>query len=420
MAKRRRPKLTPRRASRLLVQSLNQSRVVALVGARQVGKTTLARRVAEERGGTYLNLEDPGVLDVIERDPGAVFASPRPVVIDEFQHGGDGLLRAVKGRVDRRKAPGQVLLTGSTRFTTVPMLSESLAGRVVILELWPFSQGEIRTGRDGFATALFGPTAKLRTTSPGPLSRKDALRMLCAGGYPSVLRLSGPARRRWYQSYVQMITQRDVRTFSRIQDAEALSRLLRLLAARTSQELNLSEVSKELGIPRTTLSGYVPLLETVFLVYRLPAWSTNLTSKVVKHPKLHFTDTGLAAELLGVGSKALSDPMNRALGPLLETFVASELGRQITWSRGLLDLYHFRAHNGPEVDLILEARDGRIAAVEVKASSTVQGRDFKGLDLLVERLGDRLRNGVVLYLGDKVVPFGPRRTALPLSALWSL
>ena len=243
--------------------------------------------------------------------------------------------------------------------------------------------------------------------------------MLCAGGYPAVYRMSGPARRRWYESYVRTITQRDVRTFSRIQDVDALARLLRLLAARTAQELNVSEVSNELGLPRTTLASYIPLLETVALVYRLPAWSTNLTSKVVRHPKLHFTDVGLAAELLGIGPAALANPLGRALGPLLETFVAGELERQMTWSRVLVDLYHFRDHNGPEVDLILEARDGRVAGVEVKASSTVRGKDFRGLDVLAERLGDRFRNGVVLYLGDRVVSFGPRRTALPISALWS-
>ena len=140
----------------------------------------------------------------------------------------------------------------------------------------------------------------------------------------------------------------------------------------------------------------------------------------MRHPKLHFTDVGLAADLLGVGPKALSDPLGRALGPLLETFVAGEIGRQTTWSRVLVDLYHFRAHHGPEVDVVLEARDGRVAAVEVKASSTVRGKDFRGIDFMAERLGDRLRNGVVLYLGDAVVSFGPRRTALPVTAMWSL
>lgn len=420
MAATRRSSFLPRQAHRLLNRALNQSRVVALVGARQVGKTTLARLVTEAKDGTFLNLEEPGVLDAVERDPGTVLGSPRPITIDEFQHGGDALLRAIKAKVDRWRSPGQVLLTGSTRFTTVPMLSESLAGRVVILDLWPLSQGEIRRTTDHFVGALFGSIAKLRSFPSSTQTRKDVLRMLCAGGYPAVYRMSGPARRRWYESYVRTITQRDVRTFSRVQDLEALPRLLRLLAARTAQELNVNEVSKELGIPRTTLASYIPLLETVALVYRLPAWSTNLTSKVVRHPKLHFTDVGLAAELLGVGPSALANPINRVLGPLLETFVAGEIGRQVTWSRILVDLYHFRDHNGPEVDLILEARDGRVAGVEVKASSTVQGRDFRGLDVLAERLGDRFRNGVVLYLGERVMPFGARRTALPLSALWAI
>jgi len=206
---------------------------------------------------------------------------------------------------------------------------------------------------------------------------------------------------------------------ARIQNVDALGRLLRLLSARTAQELNVSEISKELGIPRTTLLGYIPLLETVALVYRLPTWSTNLTSKVVRHPKIHFTDVGLAADLLGVGPSALANPLGRAMGPLLETFVAGELGRQLTWSRVPADHRHFRDHNGPEADLILETRSGHVAGVDVKGSSTVRGKDFRGLDVLADRLGDKFRNGVVLYLGDRVVSFGPGRTALPLSALWT-
>lgn len=416
----RRLSYLPRHAEPLLRRALNQHRVVAVVGARQVGKTTLARRVCEAKGGTYVDLEEPGVLEAVELDPSALFQGSRPIVIDEFQHGGDALLRAVKRWVDRRQSPGQVLLTGSTRFTTVPMISESLAGRVGLLDLWPLSQGEIHGTPDGFVSALFGPASRIRAFTSSSPSRREVYRMLCAGGFPAVYRKSGPARQSWYESYVRTITRRDVATFSRIQDLDALQRLISLLAALTAQQLSLTQISNELDVPRSTLGNYVPLLETVGLVYRLPAWSTNLVSRTVRHRKVYFTDVGLAADLLGVDAKGLADPLGRALGPLLETFVAGELARQRTWSRMRTRLYHFRDHRGREVDLILEARDGQIAGVEVKASTSVQLKDFRGLDHLAGRLGKRFRNGVVLYLGDRVLSFGSGRTALPLSALWEL
>ena len=416
----RRPAYLLRRAEPLVRRALNQHRVVAVIGARQVGKTTLVRRVCEATGGMYVDLEEPGVLEAVELDPTALFQGKRPIVIDEFQQGGDALLRAVKRWVDQRKSPGQVLLTGSTRFTTVPMISESLAGRVVLLDLWPLSQGELRQASDGFVQAVFGAASRLKAFAAPALARMDVYRMLCAGGFPAVVRLSGPARQDWYESYIRTITQRDISTFSRVQDLDALQRLVSVLSARTAQLLNLTEIANELDVPRSTLGNYLPLLETVGLVYRLPAWSTNLVSRTVRHRKIYVTDVGLASNLLGVDPKALADPLGRALGPLLETFVAGELARQRTWSRVRTTLHHFRDHRGREVDLILEARDGRVVGVEVKASASVQLKDFRGLDYLAGRIGERFRRGVVLYLGDRAMSFGPGRIALPLSALWAL
>jgi predicted AAA+ superfamily ATPase len=241
---------------------------------------------------------------------------------------------------------------------------------------------------------------------------------LVAGGFPTAHARPDRARDRWYDAYLRTLTQRDVREFSRAQELEALPRLLRLLAARTAQEFNAADVARDLQMARTTLPTYVALLETVYLVYRLPAWSTNLSKKAIRHPKLHFVDAGLAAHLLGMGADALCRPDGIAAGPLLESFVAGELARQRTWASAPIDLLHFRDRDGAEVDLVLESRDGRIAGVEVKCSATVTARDFRGLDLLHDRLGARFAHGVVLHLGDRTVPFGDRRTALPLAALW--
>ncbi len=412
------PPWLPRKAMARLEEALDSSRVVALLGARQSGKSTLAREIARRRGGTYASLDDEDTRAAVSRDPSGFLQARAPLVIDEFQRAGDPLLRAVKRSVDDDATPGRFLLTGSTRYTTMPNLSESLAGRVEIVDLWPLSQGEIHRAGDGLVDRLFGPTQGLRRIHPEPASRDRTFERITAGGYPTAYARPARTRDRWYDAYLRTLTQRDVREFSRAQELEALPRLLRLLAGRTAQEFNAADVARDLGMPRTTLPTYLALLETVYLVHRLPAWSTNLTKKAVKHPKLHFVDAGLAAHLLGMGAAALSSPTSTVSGPLLETFVAGELARQLTWSEVSADLLHFRDRDGAEVDCILEARDGRIAGIEVKCSGTVTAGDFRGLDVLEDRLGSRFANGIVLHLGERTLPFGDHRTALPLAALW--
>lgn len=409
----------PRNVAPVLRAALAESRVVALTGARQTGKTTLARAEAKRVGGRYVTLDDEAQRLAVERDPLAALVGPFPLVIDEFQLGGDELLRAVKRLVDADDTPGRFLLTGSAHFLMLPRISESLAGRVARVDLWPFSQGELRRRRDHFADRLFGSTQALRAVAPEPAPPASVLAALVAGGFPEIQRLSPARRRGWFSDYVRTITRRDVPAFADLRRADELPRLLRLLAARTSGELNLSEVGRELGMPRSSLDAYVTMLELVGLFTRVPAWSNNLTSKVVRHAKGHVTDAGLAAALLGIGAEALADPAHRAKGPLLETFVALELSKQRTWAEVPFELRHFRDRALFEVDLVLEADDGRVAAVEVKASQSVGARDLRGLDGLCSRLGDRFANGVVLYLGTDVVPLGPRRTAMPISALWA-
>jgi predicted AAA+ superfamily ATPase len=409
----------PRHLRGTLNEGLSAFRVVVLTGARQAGKSTLAQAACRMRRGTYLTLDDPARLAAALSDPVGLLRGSPPVTIDEVQRGGDALVRAIKAHVDARPRPGSFLLTGSTRFLTVPSLSESLAGRAEILELWPFSQGELRRCRDAFAERLFGPVETLRAGGCEELSRGQAAEILCRGGFPEVQRLGAALRSRWFASYVKTVTERDVLAVSRLRQVAELPRLLRLLAARTAQEVNLQEVSRELGLARTTLLGYIAALTTLHLWYEIPAWSRNVTSKVVKHPKGHMIDVGLAAWLLGAGADALAEGRSPSLGPLLETLVAGELARQRTWSAVEHGLFHYRDRSGPEVDLVLESRDGRIAGVEVKAADSVSARDFAGLDLLRQRMGTAYAHGVVLHLGRDVLSFGDRQTALPLSALWA-
>lgn len=409
----------PRAARALLEASLDAFRVVLVAGPRQAGKTTLVREVCEARGGTFVSLDDATTLRSARADPVGFLERGRPLTIDEVQRGGDRLLRAIKADVDRRDDRGTFLLTGSTRFLSVPTLSESLAGRIDLFDLWPLSQGELRGRRDAFVERLFAGPRSLRSIRPESIDRAGVFGLACRGGFPEAVRQPRPARRRWFAAYVRTVSQRDAAEFSRIRRLEDLPRLLKLLAARTAQEVNVEEMSRELGIPRTTLSSYLVALETIYAWIRLPAWSRNLSAKVVRHPKGHVSDSGLAAHLLGVSPEALASPDAIAAGPLLETFVVGELVRQRGWSEVAHELHHFRDRGGSEVDVVVEAEDGRVAAVEVKAAASVDERDFRGIDLLRERLGKAFVHGVVLYTGSDVHPFGDQRTAMPVSALWA-
>jgi predicted AAA+ superfamily ATPase len=425
----------------LLQDALSDSPVVLLNGARQTGKTTLVQALAEKQQSlaekqplarTYLSLDDAGVLSAARSDPAGFLAGfPGPLVIDEVQHAPE-LFPAIKSAVDKRREPGRFLLTGSANVLLLPRLSESLAGRMEILTLWPLAQSEIEnkseienhaSGRNSsLIDLLFGGTFS-QLLAPGLLPevpKADLIRRLVAGGYPEPLARTSDARRRaWFGSYLTTILQRDVRDMANIEGLTALPRLLSLLAARSGMLLNLADVSRTSGLAYTTLLRYMTLLEATFLVQLLPSWSANLGHRLVKSPKLLISDTGLAVSLLGVTAERLAEN-GTLLGGLLETFVAMELRKAAGWSAEAVQLFHYRTQAGQEVDVLLENGMGQLVGVEVKASATVTSSDFKGLRGIAEATGDRFVRGVVLYTGSQVIPFGERLYAVPMSVLWHL
>jgi hypothetical protein len=397
-------------------QALADTPVVLLNGPRQTGKTTLAQMMTEKAGTRYFSLDDAATLASAAGDPaGFVRNLSGPVVIDEIQKAPD-LFPAIKLAVDQDRQPGRFLLTGSANVMTLPRLSESLAGRMEIIPLFPFSAGELAGQHEGFLKRLFdGTIAKTK-----PISVKDDLpARLVRGGYPeAVQRQSDDRRAAWFASYLSTILQRDVRDLARVDALHSLPNLLKLLAARVSGLLNLADVSRDAGLPHTTLVRHLALLETVFLVHRLPAWSPNLGKRLVKAPKLHLVDSGFACHLIGADARRLAED-RPLLGRLLETFVVGELRKQLSWTDRQTALFHFRTAAGSEVDVVLEKADGTVAALEIKAGVTVGASDFSALQALRDQLGDRFRAGVVLYLGDQVVPFGDKLTLVPLPALWA-
>jgi predicted AAA+ superfamily ATPase len=409
-----------RHVGRVVSEYITDFRVTVVNGPRQAGKTTLLRALHARLGGTFVTLDDADQRAAARNDPrGYVQAWPRPLFVDEVQRAGNDLVLAIKAAVDREQRRGAFVLSGSTRFLTVPTLSESLAGRAALVDMWPFSVAERVGVPPTFVDRLFEKPSSFLSEVGTPLTRHEYMRLVCVGGFPEVVALRGArSRAAWFSSYLTTVTQREVLDIARIRRVEILPRLFRLLAALTAQELNISALARDLGIDEDTVRTYLPILETVFLVLRLPAWSRNPTARVKHRPKVHLTDTGLAAWLLEQSADALARPGNPAAGALLETFVVNELTKLRAASDLEVGLYHYQDRDGREVDCILETPAGRVAGIEVKAAATVRADDFRHLSQLRDRIGRDFVAGVVLFAGDRPLPFGDRMYALPVSALW--
>jgi len=407
-----------------ITEALSDTPVVFLRGARQTGKTTLVKQLAEVSSGTetsrqYISLDSATALAAALDDPtGFLQGLKKPVIIDEAQRALP-LMLAIKEDVDRERHAGRYLLTGSANILALPGISDSLAGRMEVLTLYPLSQGEIAGVQEDFISTLFQKDFAPKKAGATSLTKETLLEAVSLGGYPEVLSRSNPKRRAaWFDSYITTLVERDMRDIANIQDVSGLIRLLRLLGARSATLHNQAEASRSTGIPASTLSRYIPLLEALFLVWFLPAWSGNLSKRLVKSPKIHICDSGLACHLCGADAKRLADDSILA-GRLFESFVAFELQKQSSWTQHPAALYHYRSQSGDEVDLVLEDRAGHVAAVEVKLGASVALNDIKGLAALRDALGDRFVRGVVAYTGQELIPMGDKIFAMPMGMMFS-
>jgi predicted AAA+ superfamily ATPase len=405
-----------RQAEASLNVALADSPVVLLHGPRQCGKSTLARHVAEAKGYDYISFDDAIPFAAASSDPSGFVADlPAHVVLDEIQRV-PHLLTAIKSVVDRDRSPGRFLLTGSANVLLLPTLADSLAGRMSILRLHPLSQLELVGQSPWFLDAVFGGGFKAR---PYDRLGRDLADRIAAGGYPAALaRTTATRRASWYRDYVEALVQRDVRDMSRIASLDALPRLLELAAGQTARLINVSDLAAPFQLSRPTIKDYVTLLERVFLLEHLPPWHNNRLSRLVKTPKVHLGDTGVACALLGHDADSLWDD-RELLGQMLETFVFQELRRQASWRDDSIRFHHMRDRDGVEVDVVMERSGRELAGVEIKASGTVTSSDFRGLRKLREAMGKRFVSGIVLYDGEMSVSFGDRLSAVPISALWS-
>jgi len=400
-----------------LATALADTPVVCLLGPRQCGKSTLARALVPRRA--YVTFDDAATLALAESDPdGFVAALPDPVIIDEVQRA-PGLLRTLKLAVDRDRRPGRFLLTGSADLLLLPKLGDSLAGRMALLQLHPLTAAEQARAPGAFLAALLAGRLK-PALAPDPAPATPALAArLVAGGFPEPLARPPARARAWHRDYLRTLVERDVQDITQVRDAHEVARLLELLALRNAELLNVTALGNELDLRRETVDRYLAVCERLFLVRRLPPWHRNESKRLVKTPKIHLLDSGLAATLAGLTAEDWNTRRDR-FGHLLESFVVEQLIAQAGWTDPDLRFWHYRDKDQVEVDLVI-TRGRQTWGVEIKAAATVTAADGHGLRRLADQCGKDFQRGVLFHTGATTLPLGdPRLLAVPLAKLWTM
>ena len=409
-----------RRIGAVLAERLAESPVVALQGARSVGKSTVLRDLASRHRVSVVDLDTPGVRQQVANDPSSFVNTASPVCIDEYQRV-PIVLDAIKAELNKDAESGRFVITGSSRFDALPIVAQSLTGRLQMLEIMPFSQGELDGVHEDFLEVALTEPERHRSGEPSTTSREEYVERICRGGFPMAVQRSDGGRRRWYEGYATSSLERDVRDLARIRQAAVLPRLLEVIAGQTAQLLNVTRAATAAHIEPRTADNYVRLLEALFLIRRLPAWGRTLRAKAGAVPKVHLVDSGLAAYLMQLNPAKLArrDPAALAeFGHLLETFVVGELLKQASWSEQVVNRGHWRTRDGSEVDLVIERYDGAVVGFEVKSSRQVNPSDTTGLVALRDLLGDQFLAGYVLNTGEYSSRLGDRIYTCPIDRLW--
>lgn len=405
----------PRHAESLAREALGDTRIVAIVGPRQAGKTTLVRKIAADEELNFITLDDAQSRSFANSDPTGFLRDVDRAVIDEIQRAPD-LILALKQSVDEDPRPGRFLITGSVDLFRSSLSPDSLAGRVETIELLPLSQAELqRNSKPAFLRRLFNSDwSDLKDAEPA----SELVERVLAGGYPAALaRKSSSRRRSWLRAYAESLAERDVPELADVTKTSELSKLVALAAAASGRLTNLSALAQPLGVDSKTVDRWLSLLEHMFVVRRVPAWHRNDLKRLVKTPKLHFLDSGLLAALTSMTDQTVQSDREK-FGPLLEGFVFSELAKLAAQTSDSVSISHYRDRDKVEVDFVVES-ESRLSAVEVKAAATVRPSDFRGLKRLAESTGPVFSGGVVLYDGNRVQRAGENMFAVPISLLWS-
>ena len=389
--------------------------VVCLLGPRQCGKSTLARSF--DPGRLYLSLDDVDLLAAATRDPkGFIGQLPDTVTLDEIQRAPD-LLLTIKRTVDENRRPGRFLLTGSANLLQLPHLPDSLAGRMECLYLHPLTEAEKSRGPGLFLSrwltqGLSDSTLREDSMAPSTLPGR-----IVAGGYPEPQGRSPVRARQWHRQYLSSVIERDVHDVARVRDSSEVARLLEMLSHQTGNLLNTSSLSNDLKLDRQTIERYLVILERLFLIRRLAPWHRNSAKRLIKTPKIHLVDSGLASSLSGISS---GDWLMRRdkFGHLLESFVLQQLIAQAGWTDPDLRFWHYRDKDQVEVDVVM-TRGSKVWGVEIKASATLHHSDGNGLRRLAVQSGNDFQSGIIFYDGATILQLdGPKILAVPLKFLW--
>lgn len=398
----------------LLEDALQDTPVVLLHGPRQSGKTTLAKEI----GGSkyhYITFDDDTELAAARHDPrGYIEDLPDFCILDEVQRVPE-LFPSIKMVVDKNRLPGRFLLTGSANILDLPRLSESLAGRMEIIHLRPLSQIEIEGNKCHFLYDAFNSNIKADFNSRLGDQLFDRV---ISGGFPEPFQRTNAKRQRaWYSSYLSVLIQKDITEFANIHYSEEIPLLLSRVANNTASLVNMSEINQGLSFDAKTAKSYVNLLKHLFLVDTLQPWFSNRNKRLVKTPKIHIPDTGLLCALLKT-TKAQLLADKTSMGPILESFIYSELRKQADWFDPELQFFHYRDKDQYEVDIIVQNGDGNLLGFEIKLAASVSEKDFKGLKRFQTQCSDKLLGGFVFYDGERTLSFGDNLKAVPIQALW--
>jgi len=399
-----------------LTEALTDTPVVCILGPRQCGKSTLAQHVAPDRA--YVSLDDPNSYELARHDPkGFIGELPEYVTIDEVQRVPE-LAVAIKQSVDTNRKPGRFLLTGSANLLQLPRLSDSLAGRMEWLELQPFSEAEKEGSAGRFLETWLGGRLETGIAGSTPPKASTLPRRVIAGGYPEASRRSPERARQWQEQYIQSIIERDIQDISQIRDSADTGRLLEYLSHQTAQLLNVTETAKALGHTRATVEKYLSILEKLYLLRRLPAWHRNVQKRLIKSPKIHLRDSGLATALSGITEETWKTD-RATFGHLLESFVLQQLQTQAALLPGKTRLWHYRDKDHVEVDCVI-TQGNRTWGVEVKAAASVKPSDADSLKRLASQAGTDFQGGVVFYDGTSILPLDRKLKllAVPITKLW--
>lgn len=406
------PEYYPRHLDAALRESLQDTPAVLVNGPRQCGKTTLVRQY--EGAMSYFSLDDPALLAAVKADPLGFVKRLDRAIIDEVQRAPQ-LLMALKLVIDQDRRPGRFLLTGSANLMALPQIADSLAGRVDILTLLPLSHSELTRRPSEFLSRARTQDWPLNASSQP--EQTDLTQQVLAGGYPEMRQRATAARRQaWARAYLNTLIERDIQDIAHIDQLSQVPQLLSIAAELSGQLVNLSQIGGQIGLNTKTVDKYIGILEKLFLVRRLPAWSRNELSRLIKTPKLHFLDAGLQSTLTRLTPELVLTQRTR-FGATLETWVHGELRKLLSLDREPWFLSHYRDKDQNEVDFVLESPLREVLGIEVKAAASVHMSDFKGLRKLQEAAGSQFVTGIVLYDGDKALSFGDGLWAVPLDRL---